>query len=189
MLSCRTDVAWLHDFVFPTAAAVCYWRGALQTLGEQRNSVPPRAIAYWGRRPRAFREVFATAGSVVLNGELAQPRSWQLVVPRPSPAGTWVKQQGKGSRAVKGFLERFATELDLANTATRCPAATGKRRVVIKRYGALKTGQQSLEQGGQLIVDLLCEKGLLSSQHGSEIQWRQAIDRRHPRTEIELSEV
>ena len=125
---------------------------------------------------------------VVLGAKVERARSWQLVVPRPSPVGTWIKQQGRGSRAVKSCLERFAEELDLANAVERCPPATGSRHVAITRYGALATGQESLERGGEFVVAMLLERGLISTEHGYTIEWRQAIDRRRQRTEIKLGE-
>ena len=186
LLACRTDAAWLHDYVFPTAAAVCYWRGRLRALGEPRKSVPPRAVVYWGPRANAFGKAFESVGSVALGADVERARSWRLVVPRPSPVGTWVKQQGMGSRAVRSFVARFGRELDLANVTARCPPATGTRQVVMMRYGALQTGQESLERGGELVVTILRERRLVSQQYGYSITWRQAIDRRRPRTEIEI---
>jgi hypothetical protein len=188
LLPCRVNAAWLHDYVFPTAAAICYWRGYLRALDEPRKSVPTRAVFYWGPRPERFRAVFASAGTVVLGDQMHRPSSWTLVIPTPSPVGTWVKQQGANSRAVRAYMVRFARELAHAAVAAGCRRAIGPRRVVITRYGARPVERASLEGGGQLVVDILVENGLIIDSADMDITWTQAIDRCSQRTEIQVSE-
>ncbi len=186
VLPSRVDAAWMHDYIFPTAAAVCYWRGRLRALGEPRKSLTPRIVAYWGPRPEDFRQAFHSAGSVVLGRHVHRPHSWLIVVPRPSPTGTWVKQQGANSRAVKAFTRRFAEELRLANLKVGCPPATGPRRVIITRYSGRETSQASLERGGNLIESVLQKQGLIAAEMGYELEWHQSIDRHQPRTAIRV---
>lgn len=186
LLPCRVNAAWLHDYVFPTAAAVCYWRGSLRALGEHRKSVPARAVFYFGPRPEHFRAAFASAGTVVLGDQIHHPTSWTLVVPMPSPVGTWVKQQGQHSRAVRAYMERFIRELVRAAGEAGCPPALGPRQVVITRYGARPVEQASLEHGGRLVEAALLACGLLAKDTGCECSWQQGIDQYKQRTIVKL---
>ncbi len=186
LLPCRAAASWMHDYIFPAADAICYWRGTLRAIGEPHSSVTPRIVAYWGPRAHAFRNAFESAGSVVLGQHVHRHESWLIVVPRSSPTGTWINQQGKHSRAVQAFVDRFAADLRLANIKTRCPPATGRRLVTITRYSGRETSRASLRQGGALVESILRDQGLISAEFGYKLQWKQAIDRRRPRTEISI---
>lgn len=189
LLSCRMHAAWMHDYILPTADAVCYWRGKLRAIGESRNSAAARVVCYWGPRADMFRDAFAPSGSVSLRENIHRPQSWTLVVPRPSPVRTWVEARGYKSKAVKQCIAQFAEEIGYANAQAGCPPATDRRHALITRYGVLKTQPASLRRGGQLVVDVLVARGLLSEDHGYEVEWRQDIDRRYQRTTIEISSV
>ena len=188
LLASRTNEGWLHDHVFATAAAVCYWRGPLCCVGEKRRRPEARLVAYWGPRVVEFRDAFASAGVIVLGRNVHRPPSWLLSVPRPSPVGAGVEEHGQESKAVKGIVFRFAEELSFANATVGCPQARGPRRVTITRYGILQIAQESLERGGALVEGILLDLGLVCEAAGYAIEWRQAIDRRRPRTDIEIRE-
>lgn len=185
LLPSHVHKAWFQDVVLSTAAAVCYWRGALRCLGES-DPVPTRIVAYWGARADRFRTVFASTGHVVLKPDESAD-NWNLSVPLPTPVGTWVQQQGPHSKAVRAALQRFASELAFARSTAECPPATEPRKVRITRYGSRKIGRQSLEQGGELVIQLLCDQKLLSKRHGYDIYWDQRVDRRRQRTDIRIS--
>jgi hypothetical protein len=185
LLPARVGAPWLHDYIFP-AAALCYWRGGLRCLGDQRGPRPARLIAYFGSRVAAFRDAFAPVGAV--HADAARPTAWRLTVPLRSPTGTWIGQQGAASRVVRAGLARFAAALTRAVAASDCPPATGPRRAEITRYGAAATTPESLESGGAYVVAMLVEARLLSERHGYRVRWRQRIDRHRPRTEIALAD-
>lgn len=185
LVDSRTDAPWLHDFVFPTATAVCYLRDSLQAIGEP--DAAPRAVVYWGERAERFREVFATAGFVVLCDDLRPEPPWTMTVMRPTPTGTWVKQQGRRSRAVRALMATYAAEL--VSVAVRCPVAIGRRRVIITRFSAIACSRESLVLGGALVEELLVGQRLLCSVSGYQVEWRQAVDRKKPRTEIRIEDI
>lgn len=155
----RMDTRWMHDDIIPVAAAMCYWRGRLRVLGEEERLVRPRAVFYFGERTTAFRDAFSSAGSVMLGDHVHKTQSWLVVIPRPTPTGTWLAQQGRRSRAVNAFLERFTVDLRRAIKKAGCPPATRRRQLVVTRYSARSLSQESLEQGGRAIEALLVSSG------------------------------
>lgn len=187
LLPCRMRSVWFHDFVLSSVDAICYWRGSLRAPGESRNSVFARAVCYWGPRTDIFCEAFSSVGSITVREQMHRVESWTLVVPRPSAVQTWIESRGPRSKAVKNYIKRFSEEIGLANAHAGCPRATTKRYVLITRYGILATRPTSLQRGGQLVVDMLEKRGLLSREHGYDIEWKQSIDRLRQRTEIQIS--
>lgn len=61
LLPARTDTRWWHDSV-RHADAVLFWRGRLTFLGAASSAPFPSAIAYWGPRVHAFKNVFGPHG-------------------------------------------------------------------------------------------------------------------------------
>lgn len=189
LLPSRTDPAWMHDHVFPTARVVCLWRGRLRFLpgdGKKATSAPfPSMIVYWGVRDEAFCEAFSTAGLLIRSQDLVRPRAWTIAIPRTMPLASWV---AKHPGQVSDLLERWRTELRLGNASTRCPRALTPRRVSVTRYGARYTTQDSIRVGGELLTRVLVAEQLVSERFGFTVEYHQAIDRLHPRTEIVLEE-
>lgn len=65
LVPARTDTKWMHDFIFNSASAVCFWKGRIKFLGAQSSAPFPSAIVYWGSNVERFEEVFSTKGLVV----------------------------------------------------------------------------------------------------------------------------
>lgn len=91
LLPARTDVGWMHDLLFKTAAAGCFWRGRIQfnnpppakckicrqcEIGhagcghafvpmDKTGSTIPSLIAYWGRDLDRFSAAFGSSGKIV----------------------------------------------------------------------------------------------------------------------------
>ena len=159
LLPSRTDTRWQHDYILPNSAATCYWRGRLRAVGERSRHVGPRALHYFGSRVPVFRSAFADAGSIVLGSDVARSHTWRIVLPRPTPSGSWVQQQGRNSKLVTQCRKRFAQELKLASLVARCPPANEWRKVVITRFGIRAMARPSLRSGGELLETLLVDRG------------------------------
>ena len=64
LMPARTDTAYWHQYV-TQAQAVCFLRGRLR-FGDATASCPfPVALAYWGRAPWGFHEIWGKEGMVV----------------------------------------------------------------------------------------------------------------------------
>lgn len=123
---------------------------------------------------------------MILGEHIHKPQSWLISVPRLTPTGTWVSQQGRRSKAVTRFLKRFAEDLELALALVGCPPANERRTLKAIRYGGRMLSADSLQQGGAVVESLLLESKLVSRRAGYSIDWRQAIDRSKPRTELHI---
>lgn len=186
LLPSRTDTRWFHHNVLLKANATCLWRGRLRAVGESERTVRPRGVYYFGERVHAFREAFASAGTLVLGEHIYKPREWLIVVPRSFPTGTWLDQQGRNSRAVQQFRMRFRNELQQAVIRAGCPPAQEWRDVAIVRYGGKTVASDSMRRGSTVVDEALVALGLVSSQHGYHLACDQDVDRKQPRTEIRV---
>lgn len=62
----NVDTALWHDFIFPSAAAVCFLKGRVTFKGAPQVAPMPIAISYYGPRKRIFTRTFAKHGEVVI---------------------------------------------------------------------------------------------------------------------------
>jgi hypothetical protein len=65
LLPAAVDTRMWQDVLFPTAAAVCFWRGRIRFVGAKAAAPMACALAYWGPRAQRFAAVFEKHGRVV----------------------------------------------------------------------------------------------------------------------------
>ena len=65
LLPSRTDTAWWHDYIVPTANAIAFIRGRLRFLGAPSSAPFPSTVAYWGRRITKFEMCFEDTAWIV----------------------------------------------------------------------------------------------------------------------------
>ena len=66
LLPARVDTKWFQEDIFPTAAAICFWKGRLTFLGAPAPALFPSAVVYWGPNVQRFVSAFQTAGTIIL---------------------------------------------------------------------------------------------------------------------------
>lgn len=65
LIPARTDTKLWHRTVWPTAQAICFWRGRIKFVGAEAGAPFPSALVYWGLRPWVFEGVMSAHGRVV----------------------------------------------------------------------------------------------------------------------------
>lgn len=66
LLPARTDLAWFQEHILQVASAILFWRGRIKFLGAINSAPFPSILAYFGRRPRTFRQCARRHGRIVL---------------------------------------------------------------------------------------------------------------------------
>jgi site-specific DNA-methyltransferase (adenine-specific) len=68
LVPARVDTKWWQNWIFPTANAICFWKGRLVFEHPDKPKLPatfPSAIVYFGPNPDKFVEVFEKCGVVL----------------------------------------------------------------------------------------------------------------------------
>lgn len=73
LIPARVDTKWFQEVIFPTASAICFWKGRIKFVDGTDPSMNnpatfPSAVVYWGQNPARFLSIFQESGHTVVLG-------------------------------------------------------------------------------------------------------------------------